>query len=409
MKLSTLIALTMVCVGLAGVGSAQSEITATTGPAELIETGGAGASFTMTEAEYQKLAVQLAKNPAFVPMTRKPDGLSPQARFGLNFVFERKNRTWALDGDEQTGYTFWVDLNGNGDLSDETPRKFEMVDGKPVLRYALSAKADDGSGLDTYPVTFKLVLDMIPPPGQKDTKLALMRYGNTTRRGELAIAGKPLAFRIAGSGGTYNEEYNRISFDLNRDGAFSSTVESYLISERYVNIGETTYEFAVDRYGRTVTLTPLATRRPDRVVLLPGFPAPDFSFTDLEGKAHKLSDYRGKAVLLNFWGTWCGPCVAATPGLVETYAKYSGRFEIIGIDSGDTRDKLQAFLTDKKVSWPQTMESDKGPIATLYRVVGWPTYFLVGPDGTIAAAAPDNAKLDLPGELAKLLKSGSGS
>jgi peroxiredoxin len=89
---------------------------------------------------------------------------------------------------------------------------------------------------------------------------------------------------------------------------------------------------------------------------------------------------------------------------VETYEKYRARgFEIIGIDSGDTREKLQAFMTDKKMSWPQTMESDKGPIATLYRVIGWPTYFLIGQDGTIAVAAPDNAKLDLAGELAKLL------
>jgi hypothetical protein len=286
-KLSTIIAHAL--AGVAVVGAVQTPVTATTGPAELIETGGAGASFTMTEAEYQKLAAQLSKNPAFVPMTRKPEGLSPQARFGLNFVFERKNRSWALDGDEKTGYTFWVDLNGNGDLSDEPPRKFEMVEGKPTLRYELAAKADAGSGLETYPVTFKLVLDMIPPPGQTEKKPALLRYGSMTRRGELAIGATPVEFRISGSGGTYNEEYNSISFDLNRDGTFSSPVERYLLSERYVNIGETTYEFAVDRYGRTVTLTALAAKRPERVVLLPGFPAPDFSFTDLEGKAPKLS------------------------------------------------------------------------------------------------------------------------
>src|SRR5262245_25824298 len=126
--LSTFLACALACATVAGSGAVQAPITATTGPAELVETGGAGASFTMTEAEYLKVAAQLTKNPAFVPMTRKPEGLSPQARFGFNFVFERKNRSWALDGDETTGYTFWVDLNGNGDLSDEPPRKFEMVD-----------------------------------------------------------------------------------------------------------------------------------------------------------------------------------------------------------------------------------------------------------------------------------------
>lgn len=95
-------------------------ITAPTGKAELIETG-AGASFAMTEADYQKLVKQLAHMPAFVPMTKKPEGLGPHARFGVNFVFEGRNRTWVLDGDNANGYIFYADLNGNGDLSDDPP------------------------------------------------------------------------------------------------------------------------------------------------------------------------------------------------------------------------------------------------------------------------------------------------
>src|SRR5687767_11444959 len=103
-------------VGWVGTPLAEAQggpITAATGPPELIETGGAGASFAMTEAEYQQLAARLAKMDSFVPMTTKPDGVSANVRFGVNFVFGGKNRSWALDGDEAHGYTLYADLNAN--------------------------------------------------------------------------------------------------------------------------------------------------------------------------------------------------------------------------------------------------------------------------------------------------------
>jgi peroxiredoxin len=143
---------------------------------------------------------------------------------------------------------------------------------------------------------------------------------------------------------------------------------------------------------------------PVDVALQPGKPAPDFSFTDLQGKKHRLSDFKGKVLLIDFWGTWCSPCVASIPKTLEAYGKYHARgFEVLGVDASDKRDKLEAFLAEKKIPWMQTMEDDDGPIATLYRVMGWPSYFLIGADGRIAVAAPNGGELDLNAELAKLL------
>lgn len=385
-------------------GASQDKpVTALTGEAELIQTGEGGANFAWTEAEYLAQAKKLAGWAAFVPMTKKPASLSPRARFGINFVLEGKNRTWILDGDDAGGYVFCADLNANGDLGDDPCYKLELTDGKYSLRLQLVAKSTDDA--ETYPVAMKIVIDRVTPPGKADEQLALFMYSKARRRGQLQLGsgGGPLPFVITGSSGIHNSPYDWIYFDIDRNGTFDPKVEGYQISERFVNIGDVTYEFAVDRYGRTVTLTPQAEKKPGRAVLLAGHPAPDFVFVDLQGVRRRLADLRGKAVLLDFWGTWCVPCVAAVPELVTVYDKYHGRgFEIIGIAAEDKREALLAFTAGKRMSWPQTIESDDGPIATLYRVAGWPSYFLIGADGRIIVAAPNGERIDLAAELAKL-------
>jgi len=392
----------LITVVLASSAASQGKpITAPTGEAELI--GGAGTNIAWTEAEYHARVKQLAGSPVFVLMTKKPDGLSPQARFGINFILEGRNRTWILDGDDASGYIFYADMNANGDLSDDPGRRFELVDGKYSLRLRLLAKSEDGA--ETYPVIMKIVIDRVAPPGKDDKQLALLMYNRTRRSGQLVLesGGKPIPFTITGAVGIYDYEYNWISFDMNRDGTFDPEVEGYQISERYVNIGDKTYEFAVDRYGKSVTLTPLAEKRPARAILLAGYPAPEFDFVDLQGVSRRLVDYRGKVVLLDFWGTWCGPCVAAVPQLVAVYEKFHAKgFEILGITAEDTREQLTAFIAKSQMNWPQTMEGEKGPIATLYRITGWPSYFLIGADGQIVVAAPGGEKIDIAGELAKL-------
>ena len=245
--------------------AAQSgAVTARTSDAVLIETGGAGVSFALTEVEYQAQAAQLSKLPSFVTMAVKPAGVSASARFGFNFVLDGKNRSWALDGDDTNGYVWYPDLNANGDLSDDTPIRFERIDGKYSLRFHADVKADATSGPATYPTDMKLVVDRVPPPGKTEGQLGLLRYDAMMRVGTIQIAGRPIDFSIVGNSGIYNEDYNRVTFDLNGDGTLDPKDERYQICEQFVNIGDVTYAFAVDRYGRSLTLTPQAEKRAPR-------------------------------------------------------------------------------------------------------------------------------------------------
>jgi peroxiredoxin len=356
-------------------------IRAQTSEAKLVETSSNGTMFAMTAAEFEKKA----------GIVRKPAGLTPAARFGVNLTIEGQKRNWILDGDARTGYTLYADLNGNGDLSDDEARKFEMEDGKPTLRFR------DGA-------IFKLVVDRIVPSGQKEKQLAVVRYATTRRTGEFAMPSRkqPLSFRITGMNGVYNANHLPISFDFDNDGKFDAEIERYVMSEKSVNIDGRSYGFVVDERGESVMLTPLAERRPDRAILKTGFPAPDFQFVDLEGRTRRLSDFRGKVVLLDFWGVWCPTCVQMAPELVRIHETYHARgFEIIGVASNDPREKVAAFIAEQHMPWTQTLESDKGPIATLYRVNGWPTSFLVGPDGKFLAANY-LGEIDVRAELQRL-------
>ena len=82
---------------------------------------------------------------------------------------------------------------------------------------------------------------------------------------------------------------------------------------------------------------------------------------DTEGKPIKLSDYKGKVVMLDFWGTWCGPCMQMVPHNVETAKKYEGKqFVIIGVNSDRDKEKLAERIKAEKITYRSFWNSDKG-------------------------------------------------
>ncbi|MEX0331213.1 MAG: TlpA family protein disulfide reductase [Puniceicoccaceae bacterium] len=115
---------------------------------------------------------------------------------------------------------------------------------------------------------------------------------------------------------------------------------------------------------------------------------PDLSFSDLEGKAISLADYKGKVVLIDFWATWCPPCIAELPHLLETYQEFNDSgFEIIGISLDKDKEKLESFIAENKMDWPQYYDG-KGwdnELSNKYAVSSIPTTYLIGPEGKIIA------------------------
>lgn len=115
----------------------------------------------------------------------------------------------------------------------------------------------------------------------------------------------------------------------------------------------------------------------------PGVVAPDFTLKDINGKDLALSSFRGKYVLLDFWGSWCGWCIKGMPKMKEYYEKYAGKFEILGVDCNDTDAKWKAAVQKNQLPWLHVYNPRDSKVLADYGVTGFPTKVLVGPDGKI--------------------------
>ncbi len=122
-----------------------------------------------------------------------------------------------------------------------------------------------------------------------------------------------------------------------------------------------------------------------KVVQAAGAEATDFTLDDINGKPFTLSSLRGKYVILDFWGSWCGWCIKGMPKMKEYYAKYAGKFEIVGVDCNDTVEKWKAAVKKHELPWLHVYnkKGSDSDVTSKYAIQGFPTKIVVGPDGKI--------------------------
>ncbi|WP_282174194.1 TlpA disulfide reductase family protein [Cytobacillus firmus] len=114
--------------------------------------------------------------------------------------------------------------------------------------------------------------------------------------------------------------------------------------------------------------------------------APDFELTDMEGNPAKLSDYRGKAVLLNFWASWCPPCRAEMPHMEKLYKKYKDKkFDILAVNLTNTEKNngdAEKFVKELGLTFTIPMDV-KGTVGADYNIMAYPTSYFIDSDGVI--------------------------
>ena len=122
---------------------------------------------------------------------------------------------------------------------------------------------------------------------------------------------------------------------------------------------------------------------PEPTMTRVGNVAADFQLENLEGQSTSLSDFRGNPVLLNFWATWCGPCISEMPHLQQVYEEWSDKgLVVLTINMGESHSEVKSFLQAHNLSLPVLFDT-KENVAQKYNISGIPTTFFINGDGII--------------------------
>lgn len=111
--------------------------------------------------------------------------------------------------------------------------------------------------------------------------------------------------------------------------------------------------------------------------------APGFTLPDLNGKMVSLSDFRGKWVVLDFWGSWCGWCVKGFPALKEAYKKYGDKIVIIGIDCNESEEEWREGVKKHELPWLNVYNGNDRALYEAYNITGFPTKAIINPEGRL--------------------------
>lgn len=173
-----------------------------------------------------------------------------------------------------------------------------------------------------------------------------------------------------------------------RSGRYAGTAQQLLEQDKTQRTGEISGSSGV---SPTPSRNPFVNR-----------PAPDFRVMDTRGEELTLEQYRGQVVLLDFWATWCGPCIAEMPNVKLAYAKHKDqKFQIIGISLDSSIAPLEAYIQRERIEWRQYLDST-GQISGLYNVRAIPSTFLI--DGTGIVRRVNLRGLALESAVAELVR-----
>lgn len=356
--------------------------------------------------------VRIALSPQKPAGVKKEPAYIGQPKYGTFRVGNgpRSTIVLAVDEPENGEWRIYVDANANGDLTDDGDGKW--------------AKRSDRNGRVMYGVNHYVVRASY---GDQTRETASAQYGIAAYR--FADLPAVLVYREAARTGTITldgKSHKVLLIENDTDGLFSKPVTSveeagktkpvWLLVDladdgKYASgpidirapfkLGDRAYEAIVSADGSSLTVRPttkpvldLTPKQQERPPLLKtGTAAPDFVAEKAGGGELKLSDYRGKIVILDFWATWCPPCQKSMPHLQEVHKAIAGQDAVIlAVCVWDTKQAYDQWLQANRSKYTYQFAFDpagrgQNSIAgKLYNVSGIPTTYIIDKDGKVAEA-----------------------
>ncbi|MBD3617404.1 MAG: TlpA family protein disulfide reductase [Gracilimonas sp.] len=318
-------------------------------------------------------------------------------------------------GEDQNGDMMVFVEDENGEFDEENPVYFEPSTVEfqdnvfEVMEASVTARMEYFNGKEIVgyegPASL-LYLSDTKPSG------SLQLYFNHLRMGSWTVNDQTFDVAlIKESAPPYRiEPYTYFYIDLDEDGQFDimdDGFEAYPVTEPFNIAGESWEISEIAADGSSITIVDSEEEVDPKVALRPGTEAPNFTAETLSGTKLTLSDLRGKYVMIDFWGTWCAPCIEALPVIKEAYDTYAGEnFEIVGIANEPSMERFEDFVGREDLDWPQIPEiyEENNEIQELYSVNSYPTYYLVNPDGEIVEYGMALSADNLIETLAKYLE-----
>ncbi len=286
--------------------------------------------------------------------------------------------------------TLYVDVNRDGRITHNekfslNPGMDDLQAGVVVVEFPLP-----GASPSEYPVRVYVYR------AQKDPNSRIVGESPSTYvRGTVNVNGRPVLVEY-----TFDAEERKVDLthgwqgmDVNGDGHIDTGITSpeYLFAHDETLIFQLDGVYlstkSIDFAKHEVVLFTHDSSEYQTIALNPGTAVPDFQFTDFGGRHRKLSDFAGKLVLLDFWASWCRPCVSELPTVKSAYDGLRSRgLEVIGMNVDEDAAMARKTIAREKLNYPQAaFESIRELEEKRFRIRAFPTYVLIGPDRKILA------------------------